>query len=272
MNQEQKTIIKETFNTIADGYDTDALRFFPASAAHLVTLLDLQGHERVLDVACGTGHATLAIAPRLPRGIVTAVDFSVGMLDQARSKAVARGIGNIEFLERDMQHLGFPAQSFDMAVCAFGIFFVEEMENQLAHMASMVKPGGRVFITNFQESYFHPLKELFFARMLAYGVEPPPQPWRRIANEEGCRLLFEQAGLTDIQVESKNVGYHLADADQWWDIVWNAGFRRMVSRLSAADQAHFKQEHLREIETLRNDQGIWLDVGVLFASGMVPRI
>ena len=97
MNQEQKAIIKETFNTIADGYDTDALRFFPASAAYLVTLPELQGHERVLDVACGTGHASLAIAPRLPRGTVTAVDFSAGMLAQARSKAMARGIDNIEF-------------------------------------------------------------------------------------------------------------------------------------------------------------------------------
>lgn len=270
MNEEQKAIIKETFNTIASGYDTDALRFFSKSAAHLASLLGLQGHERVLDVACGTGHASLAMAQLLPRGTVTAMDFSAGMLARARDKAAERGLGNIEFLEGDMQHLDFPQQSFDAAVCTFGIFFVEGMEAQLAHMASKVKAGGRVMIISFQESYFHPLKELFLDRMLAYGVELPPQPWRRIAHEAGCRRLFEQAGLTDIWVESKDVGYHLSNADQWWDIIWNAGFRRLVSQLSEADQARFKEEHLREIEALRSEQGIRLDVGVLFSSGSVP--
>lgn len=271
MNEEQKAIIRETFNTIADGYDTGALRFFSHSAAHLATLLDVQGHERVLDVACGTGHASLAIAPLLPHGRVTAVDFSAAMLARARDKAESLGISNIEFLERDMQDLGFPEHSFDCAVCAFGIFFVEEMETQLAHIASMVKPGGRVMITNFQESYFHPLKELFIDRLLAFGVESPPQSWRRIAHEEGCRRLFTMAGLSDIRVESKDVGYHLANAKEWWDIVWNAGFRRLVNRLSAADQERFREEHLREIETLRTVKGIRLDVGVLFSSGLVPR-
>lgn len=269
MNEEQKTIIKKTFDTIADGYDTTPLRFFPASAAHLTTLLALRGDERVLDVACGTGHASLAMAARLPRGRVTAVDFSSGMLARARSKAADRGLDNIEFLERDMQALDFPAESFDLAVCTFGIFFVEEMESQLAQIAALVKPGGRVLITNFQESYFHPLKELFLARLLAYGVEAPPQPWRRIAHEEGCRRLFAKAGLTDIRVESKNLGYHLTNAEEWWEIVWNAGFRRLVNQLAAADQGRFKQEHLQEIEALRTERGIWLDVGVLFSSGVV---
>jgi ubiquinone/menaquinone biosynthesis C-methylase UbiE len=53
---------------------------------------------------------------------VTGVDFSVGMLDQARRKAAAEGVGNIAFLERDMTALQLPANSFDVAVCAFGIF------------------------------------------------------------------------------------------------------------------------------------------------------
>ena len=69
----------------------------------------------------------------------------------------------------------------------------------------------------------------------------------------------------------QNVGYHLADAEEWWDIVWNAGYRRMVSPLSTTEQARFKEEHLREIEALRTDQGIRLDVGVLFTRRGVGR-
>ena len=225
------------------------------------SLLKLRGDEQVLDVACGTGHASLAIAPKLPRGRITAVDLSPGMLDQARKKAASLGIRNVEFLERDMQALGFSDGTFDVAVCAFGIFFVEDMDLQLSHIVSAVKPGGRIMISNFQENYFHPLKDLMAKRLEAYGVQMPPQTWKRIANETGCRQLFEKAGLTNIRVEQKNVGYYLERADEWWDIVWNAGFRRMVARLSPPDQERFKKEHLEEIGALRTDKGIWLDAG-----------
>ncbi len=265
--QKRKTLMKETFDTVSSGYDNGALRFFPASAEHMAASLELCGDERVLDVACGTGHATLAIAKKLKRGRVTAVDFSSGMLDQAHRKAGSLALQNIDFLERDMQALGFPAGSFDVAVCAFGIFFVEDMVAQLAHIASTVKPGGRVIISNFQESYFHPLKDLMVKRLEAYGVQMPPQTWKRIATDAGCRELFTKAGLTDIRIDRKNVGYYLESAEQWWDIVWNAGFRRMVSQLKPEDQGRFKKEHLREIEAQKTKEGIWLDVGVLYTIG-----
>jgi ubiquinone/menaquinone biosynthesis C-methylase UbiE len=269
--QQLKTILKATFDAVSNGYDNKPLRFFPASARNMAELLGLCGEEHVLDVACGTGHASLAVASRLPRGRVTAMDFSSGMLDQARKKAAALDIRNIEFLERDMQNPGFPEGTFDIAVCAFGIFFVLDMETQLARVASMVKPGGRVMISNFQESYFHPLKDLFINRLTAYGVQNPPQAWKRIAHEAGCRQLFESAGLMDIRVEQRNVGYHLESTDEWWDIVWNAGFRRLVAQLSPQNQERFKREHLEEIGELKTDKGIWLDVGVLYTTGTKPE-
>jgi ubiquinone/menaquinone biosynthesis C-methylase UbiE len=265
-NDKLKSQLIDTFNTVSVGYDSRALRFFPASAQHLAAFLNLRGDEHILDVACGTGNASLAIAEKLSRGKITAVDFSSGMLEQAKRKAVERNLGNIDFIERDMQALGFHDQ-FDVAVCAFGIFFVMDMETQLAHIAKTVKPGGKVAITNFTENYFSPYKALFVERMAKYGVQNPPHAWRRIANEKGCRQLFESACLTDIRTETRNVGYYLDSAEDWWNIVWNAGFRRFVSQLSEQDQQRFKQEHLREVEVFRRPEGIWLDVGVLFTIG-----
>ena len=268
--QQFKVLLKETFDSESGGYDNGALRFFSASAEHMAAALGLRGDEQVLDVACGTGHASLAIAKKLKDGRVTAVDFSPGMLDQARKKAAALNAGNVEFLERDMQNLGFPVGQFDIAVCAFGIFFVEDMDAQLAHIVSAVKPGGRIMISCFEESYFYPLKEMFFTRIEAYGVPPHPQAWRRIANEAGSRDLFSKAGLTDIDVRKKNVGYNLRSAEDWWEIVWNAGLRRMVTRLNAEDRERFRSEHLQEVEALRTKEGIWLDVGVLYTIGTKP--
>jgi len=268
--QQRKTILKETFNTVSEGYDGKALRFFPKSAKHFASILDLKGDEQVLDVATGTGHAALALSSFLPQGRITGVDFAAGMLDQARKIAATMNVRNVDFLERDMQDLEFATTQFDVAICAFGIFFVEDMDTQLAHIAAMVKPRGKVAICNFQENYFHPLKDLMVKRLANYGVQPPPQTWKRIATEAGCKKLFEKAGLRDIRVERKNVGYFLDNELEWWDVIWNAGFRRMVSQLQPSDQKQFQREHLQEVASLATKNGIWLDVGVLFTIGTKP--
>jgi ubiquinone/menaquinone biosynthesis C-methylase UbiE len=86
-DQQRNAILKETFTTVSAGYDGHVLRFFPASAKHLAAIIFLRGGEQVLDVATGMGNAALALASCLPRGCVTAVDFSPGILEQARTKA-----------------------------------------------------------------------------------------------------------------------------------------------------------------------------------------
>lgn len=266
--QERKEMLKKTFDAVSVGYDSSALRFFQESAKNLAAFLDLRGDEKVLDVAAGTGVVSLAIAQSLPMGKITGVDFSAGMLMQARSKAEAAGIRNTEFIEMDMQDIKFPDDHFDAAVCAFGIFFVEDMERQLHHISDKVKPGGTVAISNFHGDLFSPIGGMFLDRIKGYGVEIPPMTWKRIASEEKCKLLFQSAGLKEIRTEVKNVGYYLKDVDEWWDVIWYAGFRGMVNQLSPADLQKFKDEHLGEIQETMSKDGIWLDVDVIYTSGI----
>lgn len=268
--QQRKAVLRETFNAASSGYDGKPLRFFPESAALLAASLDLRGDEHILDVATGTGNAALALASLLPQGRVTGIDFSSGMLELARKKAMARDVRNVEFIERDMQSIGFPTGYFDAAVCSFGIFFLDDMDAQLAHIAETVKPGGKIAISGFQEGYFHPLTDLMFGRLANFDVQRPPQTWKRIANEAGCHELFARAGLTNIRVEKRNLGYFLENADEWWHVIWNAGFRRLVSQLPDEERERFRREHLLEVDTLRTEDGIWLDVGVLFTLGTKP--
>jgi len=265
--QELKKKIQEAFNAVAEGYDNPALRFFPESAKHLPQHLDLKGDEQVLDVATGTGNAAITLAGVLPHGLVTGIDFSEGMLSRAKTKIEEKGVRNVRLFSMDMQALDFPDYTFDIAVLFFSIFFVEDMEQQLRHLAKKVRPGGKVLATSFKDGTFSPLVEIFFDGIKKYGVEVP-SVWRRLSTPEECESLFEKAGFSEISVDIKDIGYYLTDAGQWWDIVWNGGLRRYVSVLSGNDLEQFKRDHLREIDGLSSDEGIWLEVKVLYVMGI----
>lgn len=266
--QERKKMIRDTFNTVAAGYDRHALRFFSESAKLLTGVLSLEGNEHVLDVATGTGCAALAIAQQVPCGRVTGIDFSEHMLTQARVKAAALNIRNTSFLQMDMQTLELTNNHYDAATCAFGIFFAEDMEQQLREISKKVKTGGKISVSGFHDDAFLPIVEAFFTRLQKYGIEVPPLSWKRIGTEAKVSALFQSAGLKDIRVKRKNIGYYLKNADEYWDIVWYAGFRGLVNQLSARDLELFKTEHLREVQAMSSKKGIWLNVEVLFTIGV----
>lgn len=262
--------IRETFDTVAAGYDNPSLRFFQDSARRMADYFDPGQSLQILDVATGTGNAALTLARHLPLARVTGVDFSVGMLAQARVKASQAAIGNAEFREMDMQGLLFPENSFDAAVCAFGLFFVEDMEGQLRHIAEKVRPGGTVLISCFYEGSFSPCVDLFFDRIEQYGIERPPLRWKRIATEPLCHELFSVAGLQDIRVNRLNLGYYLDSTDAWWEVIWNGGFRGLVQQLPLGTLDRFRQEHLQEVHELMTAEGLWLNLEVLHVLGVKP--
>jgi ubiquinone/menaquinone biosynthesis C-methylase UbiE len=263
-----KKLIAGTFDAVAAGYDGSFLRFFPASAKHMVSRLGLRGNESALDVACGTGHATLELAACLERGQVTGVDFSTGMLDQARRKLAAASTRcEVELVQGDMQALPWRGR-FDVATCAFGIFFVPNMTETLAHIASTLKPAGKVITSSFTIGYMEPMRSLLANRLTtSYAVEPTPPLWQLVGTEEGCRKVFTDAGLCDIDVERRQMGYSLPDPEAWWQVIWNAGFRRMLAGLSPEALARCREEHLREVASLCKSDGLWLEVDVLFSCG-----
>ena len=264
---QRKAQLKKTFDTVADGYGSRGMQFFHNAAGHLPGIFRFQGHEHVLDVATGTGIAATTIAPHLPRGKVTGIDLSECMLAQARANAQAKGLGNIELHSMDMQRIAFEEQTFDAANCSFGIFFLPGMQDLLEHIASKVKPGGKVVTCSFFEGAFEPNVGLFLERIQRYGVAPPEFNWKSISTEESYAALYHAAGLENVEIVRRDIGYFLADAEEWWRVVWYAGFRGLVAQLSEADLARFRQEHLAEIAALQTPQGIPLRVSALFASG-----
>lgn len=269
-DQEAKERVRATFDAVADVYDCHALRFFHKAAECLPATFAFTGNESVLDVAAGTGIPARAMAAYLPHGRVTAVDLSEGMLAQASAKCRSAGITNINFLPMDMTAMSFEEASFDAANCSFGIFFVEEMIDALRHIASKVRSGGAVVTTHFRSGSFGQLTELLGDRVEAYGLDRPPLGWMRVATEAQNIDLFESAGLTDIEITPHDLGYFLDGPEQWWEVVWNAGYRSLIASLEPARLEQFKREHLEEVAELMTPEGLRLDIEVLITKGVRP--
>jgi len=117
-----------TYNAAADFFDASPLGFWEYFGRRTIELASLPSGSRVLDLCCGSGASALTAAEAVgPTGNVIGVDLANQLLESARTKAIQRRLGNIEFEIGDMLSMRFPVASFDAVVCVFGIFFVPDM-------------------------------------------------------------------------------------------------------------------------------------------------
>jgi len=124
-----------------------------ADVEFLEDVLDLEPGQRVLDMCCGFGRHSIALAHKDMR--VTGVDFSSVLLKEARRHARVAGV-NVEWVESDSR--GFRSRKrFDAAInlfTAFGYFDDEvDDELQMERMAHTLKRGGRLLIDTMNRDY-----------------------------------------------------------------------------------------------------------------------
>jgi ubiquinone/menaquinone biosynthesis C-methylase UbiE len=86
----------------------------------LVDALDIAAGARVLDIAAGTGNASIPAAQR--GALVTASDLTPELLEAGRRRAEAEGV-ELEWAEADAEHLPFDDASFDVVMSAIGVMF-----------------------------------------------------------------------------------------------------------------------------------------------------
>lgn len=108
--------------------------------------------DRVLDIGCGTGALTRAVAATVaPGGGVLGIDPSSRMVGYARDRARRRG-ENSEFAVGTAQEIDVPDGSFDAVVTSFAVHHVREdgRERAFAEMFRVLRPGGRLMVADFR--------------------------------------------------------------------------------------------------------------------------
>jgi SAM-dependent methyltransferase len=141
---------------------TDALLAFAAPRAG----------ERVLDIGCGCGAATLDFARAVgPEGRVEALDISGSMLAEGKRRAQVAGISNIEWRQADAASAEL--DQFDLLVSAFGTMFFGNAVAAFSHMREAAAPNARMALVSWA-----PLAENHWMQVPMDAVRPhiPPRP------------------------------------------------------------------------------------------------
>jgi ubiquinone/menaquinone biosynthesis C-methylase UbiE len=269
----QKQQVQRIFDSLAGTYDCPATRFFPFCADRLVSYLKPRPGSKVLDVATGTGAVAVPLAQAVgPSGRVTGIDISAGMLDKAEVNIRKMALENIDLHEMDAGHLAFRRDYFHAVVCSYGLFFLPDMAGALREWVRVLRPGGKLAFTSFESSAFQPMLDDLVERVRACGVQLPEAAFDalRISSLDHCRELLANAGLTGIHAECRQIGYHLRDENDWWEVVNNTSLRALLDRVAEDRQSDLRQQHLAFVAGLKNENGLWMDVQTWFVSGVKP--
>lgn len=258
------------FNKIFETYDK--LKFQKEPCDRLVVHAGIREGERVLDVACGTGWATLAAADAIgPTGRVIGIDIADKALEIARGKALKAGFNNISFEEQDGHHPKFEDGSFDVVTCASALFGFQDIPGALREWRRVLRSGGRVAFSSFGPEFrrgIRMLRKTIAKYSMASAALNPNEG--QLDTLEQCASQLADAGFANIQTAIEELGYYHLDLDSYWFEVMSSLQRVALDRLDPVKVDRVRDEHLEEMKAFAGDQGIWRPVPTIFAVGLKP--
>jgi trans-aconitate methyltransferase len=112
-------------------------------ARELLPLLELRSDDRVLDIGCGDGRTTAAIAAQVTNGEVVGIDSSADMIAHARD--LGRSIPNLSFEQCDAMHLGFN-EEFTAVFSNATLHWIRDQARVVDQIARALRSSGRVLV------------------------------------------------------------------------------------------------------------------------------
>jgi ubiquinone/menaquinone biosynthesis C-methylase UbiE len=256
-----------TFDQAAAAYDQYMGRWSRLFVSSLIEGVQLSPGEHVLDVAAGTGEATLACERAVrSAGVVVATDISVPMLTMARRKAG----GALRIVASAGQALPFRAGSFDVIACVLGLMFFPDPVAGLREFRRVLRPGGRVALSVWPRIDQVSLVNIFVEALAAHL----PDERRAIeqafslADEAQLSTLLQTAGFTEHAIRSERRRLTFESFDDYWGPIEAGGSRASVPyrALPAQVQDEIRGDVRRRLRPFEADGRFAMDVTMLLAT------
>ena len=180
----------------------------PLGAAALARAAFKPG-ERVIDLGCGGGGTTIAIARAVsPGGHVTGLDISPDLIAAAGARARQSTEADIAFLCADAASVTVADAPFDRLFSRFGSMFFPQVEPAFRNLRRMVKDGGRIDLVLWAPPADNPWFQLIRGAVAEFATPPanPPDPRApgpfALADVDRLNHILEQADFGEIEVET----------------------------------------------------------------------
>ncbi|MBV9757808.1 MAG: class I SAM-dependent methyltransferase [Alphaproteobacteria bacterium] len=136
----QAVLVEAQFGAQAGAYLTSTVHAQGEDLDAIAAIVAGRAEARVLDLGCGAGHVSFAVAPHV--AAVTACDLSPSMLDVVARAAAERGFANIATRQSSAEHLPFADQEFDLVLSRYSAHHWHDFRRGIAEAARVLKRGG----------------------------------------------------------------------------------------------------------------------------------
>ena len=180
----------------------------------VVRMAAVKSGDRALDVCCGTGDISFALARAGAE--VTALDFSAAMLGVARQRATRGGqssTSNPQFQKGDAQALPFADHAFDIVTVGYGLRNLPRWDTGLREMHRVAKPGARLLVLDFGKPDHAVWRAFYFAYLRAcvpvfgrlFCGDPATHAYileslRRYPAQRGVAELMRELGCREVRI------------------------------------------------------------------------
>jgi ubiquinone/menaquinone biosynthesis C-methylase UbiE len=263
---ERRKLIRLGWEQVADEYAKDRSGIFRVAAKRLLELLRPNLGDTLLDVGCGNGISTVKAMEWVgSKGRLIGVDIAAGMVQLAQENIPQEG-KIFSFCQMDAERLGFQDVSFDHVYCAFSLFQFLDMELSLEEMWRVLKPGGRVGLSNWGPGYFSPIASRQHDLFREYGMKQlltNPITFR----PEGFKKMLYKAGFESVEMTGENQVVYFTNPEDVWAYNMGMGpFPMMLkTQLSYDQQREIKYRFKKVFEELMTDRGIESTFHLLYA-------
>ena len=178
---------------------------FAPLRARLVEVARAAAPAHVLDIGCGTGGTTLALARALAgNGRCTGIDISAPMLDAARAGAAEAGV-EASFVLADAQAHDFPPAEYDLLLSRFGVMFFADPVAAFGNLRRAASGGARMLLHAWRGAAENPFMT---AAERAAAPHLPDLPSRQpdgpgqfaFGDEIRVRRILSDSGWTNIEI------------------------------------------------------------------------
>jgi trans-aconitate 2-methyltransferase len=202
--------------------------------------LPLAGSERVLDAGCGSGRVTEALAERLPKGRVVALDASPAMLEEARRR-LARFGDRVEFVRADLGR-PLPIEGRVDAILSTATFhWVPDHDALFRNLAAVIRPGGRLVAQCGGTGNIEGLRRI--VRTVGDGFDAA----RNFATPLETAARLEAAGFGTVEVWLTDEPTRLEPGEPLETYLETVCLREHVARLPPGERAAFVREVARRM-------------------------